>query len=82
MLTALIKRRIDEGRVTILTSQYSMTNALPAYTRSRTLKRFPSASVRRGGSTCLRDDVRIGWLEVIGRPSFGSGHHDGRAATN
>lgn len=28
MLTALIKRRIDEGRVTILTSQYSMTDAL------------------------------------------------------
>lgn len=28
MLTALIKRRIDEGRVTILTSQYSMTEAL------------------------------------------------------
>ena len=28
VLTALIKRRIDEGRVTILTSQYSMTDAL------------------------------------------------------
>lgn len=28
MLTAWIKRRIDEGRVTILTSQYSMTEAL------------------------------------------------------
>ena len=28
MLTALIKRRIDEDRVTILTSQYSMTDAL------------------------------------------------------
>lgn len=28
LLTALIKRRIDEGRVTILTSQYSMTDAL------------------------------------------------------
>ncbi len=28
MLTALIRRRIDEGRVTILTSQYSMTDAL------------------------------------------------------
>ena len=28
MLTALIKRRIGEGRVTILTSQYSMTDAL------------------------------------------------------
>ena len=28
MLTALLKRRIGEGRVTILTSQYSMTDAL------------------------------------------------------
>ena len=28
MLTALIKRRIDRGRVTIPTSQYSMTDAL------------------------------------------------------
>ena len=28
VLTALIKRRIGEGRVTILTSQYSMTDAL------------------------------------------------------
>ena len=28
VLTASIKRRIDEGRVTILTSQYSMTDAL------------------------------------------------------
>ena len=28
MLTALPKRRIGEGRVTILTTQYSMTEAL------------------------------------------------------
>jgi hypothetical protein len=28
VLTALLKRGIDEGRVTILTSQYSMTDAL------------------------------------------------------
>ena len=28
MLTALLKRRIDEGRVTILTSQCSRTDAL------------------------------------------------------
>ena len=35
MLTALIKRRIDEGRVTILTSQYSMTDALAGITKKQ-----------------------------------------------
>lgn len=35
MLTALIKRRIDEGRVTILTTQYSMTEALAGITKKQ-----------------------------------------------
>jgi len=35
VLTALIKRRIDEGRVTILTSQYSLTDALAGIARKQ-----------------------------------------------
>jgi len=35
LLTALIKRRIDEGRVTILTTQYSMTEALAGITKKQ-----------------------------------------------
>ena len=35
MLTALLKRRIGDGRVTNLTTQYSMTEALAGLTKKR-----------------------------------------------
>jgi len=35
VLTALLKRRIGEGRVTILTTQYSMTEALAGITKKQ-----------------------------------------------
>ena len=35
--------------------------------------------MRTGRFTCLRDDVRIGRLEVICRLGFWSGRQDGRA---
>ena len=35
--------------------------------------------MRRGQFMCLRDDVRVGGLEVACRLGFGSGQQDGRA---
>ena len=49
MLTALIKRRIDEGRVTILTSQYSMTDALAGIAKKQDAEAI-SRSIHERGS--------------------------------
>jgi hypothetical protein len=48
VLTSLIKRRIDEGRVTILTSQYSMTEALTGITKKQDAEAI-SRRIHEGG---------------------------------
>ena len=48
VLTALIKRRIGEGRVTILTTQYSMTEALAGITKKQDVEAISRRIHERG----------------------------------
>lgn len=57
MLTALIKRRIDEGRVTILTSQYSMTEALAGITKKQDVEAI-SRRIHEKGSVYVFEKRR------------------------
>lgn len=57
VLTALIKRRIDEGRVTILTSQYSMTEALAGITKKQDVEAI-SRRIHEKGSVYVFEKRR------------------------
>ena len=52
VVTALIKRRIDEGRVTIITSQYSMTDALSGIAKKQDAEAI-SRRIHEKGSVCV-----------------------------
>lgn len=57
MLTALIKRRIDRGRVTIPTSQYSMTEALAGITKKQDVEAI-SRRIHEKGSVYVFEKRR------------------------
>lgn len=59
VLTALIKRRIDEGRVTILTTQYSMTDALSGIAKKQDAEAF-SRRIHEKGSVYVFERRREG----------------------